>query len=296
MVGDIFDQADTVHVPTLLALRDLLGNWPGQVFVLAGNHDQTPAGRAVIEALSGPSRVKLVTQPQSAPPVGPLVPYCRAPEDFAAAIEALSGAPGPPLLWCHQGFRGAYMNGLRRDTHGLPLMALPPERITIAGHYHPPQNLGRLVYCGSPYEVSFAEEGQIKGWLSWEDPEANPVPVRVPFGDLGAPRHFTVWWDPEQGSPVRPDGVRPGDRVRVKTRASKRVIEACRVQLEDAGLSAAPIQGGEAAYEGRGLVGGEDGPLAAALQYATRVHGGRGTLDPAELLEAAEAEGLWAGL
>lgn len=243
LVGDIFDQPVNIHMPTWNRLREKLRNWPGTVYVVPGNHDQYGPEwhHNCLEGLAGRS-CRVVTSPRWTS-IGRIIPYTR-PEQFTEALKCVGTAPpvGQPMLknfvWCHHGFQGAYMNAMKRDTHGVTLDSIPPGHVIIAGHYHMPQVLGPVIYCGSPYEVSFAEEGQQKGWLRWEDPENNPLPDRIAY-ELSTPRHCTIRWDPSSGPPEIPPWLAPTDKVRIVA-TSREAANANRDQIP-ASLAGAPI-------------------------------------------------------
>ena len=292
IAGDVLDQPETLHTRTFLELRRRLQEWPTPIYVLAGNHDQHDAPRAALEALEG-GRVEVVTSHRWNH-LSAMVPYVRTEEEWRAAIAALGLArtASGGVLFAHQGFRGAYLNAMRRDATGMPCDSVPPGWVVATGHYHCPQNLGPVVYCGSPYETTFAEEGQAKGFLVWDDIHGNPVPRRVAYGDLGAPKHHTVWWDPDQGPPTRPD-VRPGDRVRVRTLAGRRRATEAATQLVTVGLEAVPVLAEADEATARGVVASTLGPREAAEAYAARVIGARGVVSPADMDELAEEAGLW---
>ena len=181
---------------------------------------------------------------------------------------------------------------MNRDLDGVSVLDVPAGELVITGHYHCPQTIGRVVYCGSPYETTFAEEGQQKGWLLWEDTERDLIPVRIAYSRLGAPRHHTIIWSPEQGEPQVPEGVEPGDCVRVRTNASRRVAIAASDQLRKAGLAGVPLL--SAPDEGRGAltVGAGATPVDLAYQYVDRIASQTGH-DPVQLKAFAEREALW---
>lgn len=293
IAGDVFDQATMAHVPTWNELRAICRAWPGKLYLIPGNHDQYSGLRSILEGLEDRASGVVVVQAPGFTELGPMIPYIGDQERFWEALESFKtrGAWRAPVLWTHHGFAGSYMNGMKRDTTGLSTARLPPGVLTITGHYHMPQTVGRLIYCGSPYEVSFSEEGQRKGWLRWADFGANPIPDRVLFGDIGAPRHFTVQWAPEQGPPVRPEGLRETDIVRVKTAASKSTAKEAVAQLRKAGLEGAAVLASPDDHEGRGVVGERDGPLEAVDSYIRHKYADVGA---SELRQWAEEAGLWA--
>ena len=296
LAGDLLDQPYTAHMPIWDRLRELLWGWPGEVYIIPGNHDMhdQEAGRHVLGGLAHQHRVKVISVPVSTK-IGVMVPYIHPKRDFAAALK--SGMSARPMdhrvdvLWMHQGVRGAYMNRMVRDTTGL-LSGDLPMWTTISGHYHCPQNMGPLIYCGSPYQTSFAEEGQQKGWLRWDDITEETVPKRIGF-EFETPLHYTLDWARERPLEA-PDAVRPGvDRVRVRTAMTRTEAASRMDELRDLG-----IEGAQVLYSDLGQLATEieqdTAPRQAAAMYimatmATDV----ARPDPAAMLEFAQEEGLW---
>ncbi len=295
LCGDILDQPELVHAASLVRLRRMLNQWPGPVYVIAGNHDQYDGANTVLDVLNGGS-CTVVASPCSTS-VGLMIPYVPAPKFFAAIDHAKIGRmPGQPegVVWCHAGFRGAYRNAMSRDRDGVPSSELPEGWLFVSGHYHCPQNLGPVLYCGSPYQTSFAEEGHEKGWLRWENIADEMIPERIAYA-FDAPRYRTVRWDPEAGDPVPPADLRPGDRVRVVTTATRKVAVAHAAKLASAGLAGASLVAAPDSSIGRGVVDGSIDPSAAAAHYATAVMGPdrRVYPDPRDMDEFANDWGLW---
>lgn len=303
ILGDVLDQALTVHMPTYVQLRSMLQTWPGKVYVLPGNHDQYSTGARyesrwenALVPLNG-QNCRVVSMPVWGR-LGRYLPYVK-PETWAEELNRITGKPVGDrycldIVWCHNGFRGAYRNAMSMDRDGVSCLDIPRGHVVVTGHYHMPQNLGRIVYCGSPYETSFAEEGQAKGWLRWENALEDPIPVRVPFGDLGAPRHYTIEWDPTKGPPTIPVGMKPTDRPRIVTNATRKDALAQAKQLRKAGLEGVPILAKPMEASTRGVVDPRLGPREAVGAYVHSVLGPDGTKpDPGAMVEYAEEAGLW---
>ncbi len=292
LAGDIFDQARTAHMPTWQRLRDVLQTWPGDgVFVLAGNHDQynRPYG-TILGGLEGRS-CRVILLPVLTR-LGPMVPY-TAPQNFKAdCAKALSGPQTytTRVAWTHQGFRGAYLNRLMRDRHGVPCNAVPEEYIVITGHYHMPQVLGPIIYCGSPYQISFAEEGQTKGWLRWDDIEADPVPQRIAYSKIGAPTHHTIRWD-SKGPLQTPDDFPEGSILRVVTSFNRDQVKDRAAELSRRGLDGVPLLAERASPLAARVTGA---PREAARQYMTALMGPDAQYpDPQAMEDFAVEAGLW---
>lgn len=295
LAGDIFHQAESVHMPTWNRLRRMLYHWPERIFVIVGNHDQygpRQEDHCLVGLAAGPCTV--IDRPTWTQ-YGRMVPY-TSPADFSAAIECKGSAPprGESMLdrflWTHHGYRGAYQNAMRRDRTGVRASDVPADAIVITGHYHMPQTIGNIVYCGSPYETTFAEEGQRKGWLRWDDPFSDPLPRRVPF-DLSAPRHYTIRWDPAKGPPPKPAGIRSQDKVRVITSATRKEAKGKAKQLVKAGLEGAPILAKpDTSMRARQAAASTPGEAIDTYLVANAED-----CDPVALREFAEEYGLWVG-
>lgn len=250
ILGDVLDQAKTVHMPTWNRLRMMLRHWPGKgVIVLAGNHDQYSWPDNAVDGLAG-GACRVVNVP-TASELGVIMPYVPVGRWSLAANQQVGPTGSLPFVWCHQGFRGAYLNNMRRDTDGVQGSAVG-DRWVITGHYHLPHAVGRVIYTGSPFEHSFSEEGQVKGWLRWADITTNPIPQRVAFTDTGAPRHITVHWHPDR--PIEAPPRRSVDRVRVRTGVGASVARKAASQLTAAGLDGVAVLARPDEAVGRGVV------------------------------------------
>ena len=295
LVGDIFNQPVSVNMPVYNRLRELLQGWPSVVYVLAGNHDQYDGWRNCLEGLAGRA-CRVISRPRWTM-LGRMIPY-TAPDAFEGVLRGLekeikSREERPRLIWTHHGFRGAYRNAMSIDRDGVSCRVVPPDHIVITGHYHMPQTVGRIVYCGSPYETTFAEEGQAKGWLRWDDAMADPIPVRVPFKNVGAPRHVTIYWDPRDGPPEVPD-MAENDKPRIIVAGTRQDALAHGRELRAAGLEGVPLQCQPEQGSTRGIVVSGMAPRRAASRYAAAVMGLNNAMpDPDSMEEWAEEVQLW---
>jgi len=286
LCGDILDVAEDVPAAAFLAFRDKLAQFPGEVYVLAGNHDQIgrSTGQTILTALD----TATVVTDALLSPHGAMLAY-REPGRFSSRLGAL----GPSdRLFCHQGFKGAYMNAMVRDRDGVLPRETAGRPLVVAGHYHLPHSIGNIIYCGSPFQLSFAEEGHVKSFLRWE--EGSPWPTRVPFG-TSAPNHYTIRWEPDRGEPSMPAAARPHDKVRVVTSVDRKQARAARDQLKRAGLEEAALI--TSAADDTSLAADPTlGVWPAVEDYIAKVSGGDARRPSADAVVAlAEEEGLWRG-
>ena len=237
IVGDVLDQAISVHGPSFMRLWEKLRSFPDEVYVIVGNHDQFRTGHPdnPLDVLNG-DNIVVVRQALHTPHLGLMVAY-HEPREFVSLVANMKqGKSQRRWWWTHQGWKGSYLNAMRKDRDGVSLSHISAD-LVVSGHYHMPQNLGPLLYCGSPYQTSYAEEGQEKGWLRWEGD--NLLPERVAYGDLGAPRHWTVRLT--DGDLALPPGWREGDKVRVVTDLTRAEVKQHAPRLKKAGLQGASI-------------------------------------------------------
>lgn len=288
--GDVLNIAEEVHAETFAQLYRMLRDWPADIILIPGNHDQYNAvGETVLEALISPRCAVCLCPTENE--IGLCIPYTPPSRFWEAAKSPRRWAnPKQSVWWTHQGWNGAYMNTMRRDHDGLPTAKAGAD-LVITGHYHLPHGIGNVLYCGSPYQGGFAEEGQEKSWLRWDGDEL--WPTRQLY-TIGAPRHYTVHWHPEKGEPVLPEGAEPGwDRIRVVTEVDRVTARKAADQLRKAGLDNLPVIAG-APEDSIGSVSSVDPGHATEEWIVGRYGGDPKAPSPEIIMETARARNLWA--
>ena len=291
LCGDIFDQPKVVDVALFNRLRDELRAFPDRVVVIPGNHDQYDGWRNACEGLAG-DNVIVVSEPASVEGVGVCVPY-TSPAQWSAIVARYRRVDALPLIFAHQGFKGSYLNNMVRDRTGIQVTEELDYRVIVTGHYHMPQNVAQVIYCGSPYQTSHAESGQVKGFLAWPKRTRKGwrdwVPERRPYPSVTAPRYWTVPWD-GQAAPVLPAGHREGDIVRIVTTLTRDDLDAgASKALKKAGLQGASIVTAPAPSSRVDVYAAT--PADALDQYLVAAR--RDATDPADLRAFMDQEGLW---
>lgn len=289
LCGDIFDQPKSVDMPLYNWLRDELRAFaPERVIVIPGNHDQYDGWRNACEALAG-DNVHVVSEPERVPGVGLCVPHMAASKWLDTVQRMRPG--GVPLVFAHQGFKGSYLNSMVRDTTGIRVSGLD-GLVVVTGHYHMPQNVAQVIYCGSPYQTSHAETGQTKGFLVWRDIGRKTwvdwLPERVPYKSVTAPRYWTVAWD-GSGEPPLPKGYAKGDIVRLVTPARREDLDG--KALKRVGLQGASIVAPSSATPRVDLRARR--PADAVAEYIAVARNG---IEPSDLRAYMEEEALWPGV
>ena len=301
--GDILEQPRSLDGGLWLELSSRLRAFPCPVVLIPGNHDQLVRGdwaTSPLLALSG-RNIHVVGRPEWHAHLGLLVPYTDPANWAEYVVDALTtgeeAQSAPRVTWAHQGFKGAYQNLMRRDADGIDVPR--GMRTTITGHYHMPQNLGPLIYCGSPYQTSHAETGQTKSYLVFDDLKPSvdmPLPRRVAFEPIG-PRYWTlVWANPNEDPPALPAEWREGDVVRVVAAMAKDDLRSRGKQLSKAGLKTASLVAKPPAREaiGRGILSDNSSAVDAATDWLIAVHGPDPTTpDPHDVMDFAREHDLW---
>lgn len=312
ITGDVWNQARSLDTGLLNQFKEALHRIPGAIFIVPGNHDQYHGYRNALEVLHG-GNIYVATIPCSTP-IGLLVPHTPAAGFEAALKEAAAnrvqtvlgkvgkgarGVSAPNVLWAHQGWAGAYQNGMRRDRTGVSCRHAAAYDLVVTGHYHMPQILGNILYVGSAYQTTFAQERQKHGWLLWEDPTVELLPVRVAY-DIGAPEHHSIYWDPRVGPPAVIPECRPGDKRRLVTPVGKDLIRRHGDQLVAVGLAdlqvvplamASPLVRADVAIGGRASMGSLGHSLEAYMTNYVTSDDSRP--EPEQMEGVARKEGLW---
>lgn len=140
-----------------------------QVIFLPGNHDQVDEkGENALAVFHNPPQVRVYTEP-TVDDWGCWLPY-RKPEYVPAALEYFRQQSGHRPLFAHLPVRGAMMNNLKVDKHGIPIGVFKGFKQVILGHYHKQQTFlgGMAHYVGSPWQTRADEWGQAKGFVTWD--------------------------------------------------------------------------------------------------------------------------------
>ncbi|KAK4535423.1 hypothetical protein CDCA_CDCA05G1448 [Cyanidium caldarium] len=196
-LGDFWHTRGSLPVPCLNGVIDVMKTFTRPTVMIPGNHDQVSLGGlehalTPIAAAMPAGLVKVIDRPQVF--LNALwLPYRR---DTTEVLQALrEHGPHVRAVFCHAEILGALLNSNAwvSALDGLDPAVFPAAPIpTYSGHYHRPHAVphhAHIVYCGSPYQVTLAEERQQKRLLvldtaSWR------VQQQVPL-DVGT-RYFRV--------------------------------------------------------------------------------------------------------
>lgn len=157
------------------------------------------------------------------------LPYRKDHGQLLEQIRATQDAVNNSVVFAHIETVGAFTDRLDHSAHHSPILQairpddLPYSTMLFSGHYHKPQTLtgsnsSKIVYVGSPYEVSLAECGEQKRLLFFNDTTNLEIFEEIPIA-VGA-KHFVIAPSTPISDVVTMDQLqsiaeicRPGDRV-----------------------------------------------------------------------------------
>lgn len=139
------------------------------VYVILGNHDVYYKDRTDVHSLEGIdlmfSNFHVVTRPKIFR-VGQqghtflLQPWV---DDIHLLRESISSHTADYLI-CHADVRGSVLSKFTKLEHGLEIADLIPFQRVYSGHIHIRQEIGNVLYVGTPYEMDRGDRGNTKGF------------------------------------------------------------------------------------------------------------------------------------
>ena len=183
---------------------------------LPGNHDQINIeGENAMEIFSAHG-ARVYTDP-TYNEWGGWMPYRKSHDEVKDKLSWLRKEAPHKVLFAHLPVRGAMMNNLVVDEHGLPTTAFKGWQRVILGHYHKRQSWlnGAMNYVGSPWQTRADEWGQPKGYAIW-----NADSLQLQFVDTHwGPKHHRLEFDsvPQLASWMasNPTVIQAGDQVKL---------------------------------------------------------------------------------
>jgi hypothetical protein len=138
-----------------------------EVIFLPGNHDQVDEAGENALSVFRRKGVRVHDDP-TIDEWGAWCPY-RKPEFVPEILKSLRQKKPIPLF-AHLPVKGAMMNNLKVDEHGISIGEFKGFKQVLLGHYHKQQTFlgGVAHYIGSPWQTRADEWGQDKGVAVWD--------------------------------------------------------------------------------------------------------------------------------
>ncbi len=170
-LGDLVDRRKYISHVTAYRMRkaftDRLG--PYQLIIIAGNHDcpyrDSLEANAVQEAFGARDNVHVVEQPQFISNRVLLLPWI-CPANEQATTEAVTKARNnsKPIVMGHLELSGFQVQRGRTMEKGMDPATFSGFPLVLSGHYHHRNSHGDVHYLGSPYEITWADHDDEKGF------------------------------------------------------------------------------------------------------------------------------------
>ena len=203
-LGDFFDtvyRRGTIPVDMLNTLLDFFADeWKVEMIMIPGNHDYIDASETehALEPFRYASEYITIVDKPSVLNGILWMPWKRNNEEIKRVFDFVKSYD---IVFGHFDVIGAMHSNILSD-RGLKKDDFPT--MTITGHYHRPQTIGKVTYIGSPYQTSMSEAGQSKRLIYLKNLK-EIVSIPVSYG----PKRFKITEDPE----TWPSRLKKGDIV-----------------------------------------------------------------------------------
>jgi len=169
-LGDIVDRRKYISYVTLRRLKEgfiqpcIDRNI--DLHVIVGNHDVPYKNTNDINAMQelfDQHDIKHYSKPHTLNFDGCdilLMPWINN-ENYSDAIRAMEETPAQ-IMMAHLEVQGAFMDRGNRNEHGMQVAAFKKFEKVYSGHFHHKNRIGNVQYLGCPYELT---------WIDYQDPK-----------------------------------------------------------------------------------------------------------------------------
>lgn len=235
ILGDLFDKANVDPV-TLTQTVGAISKLPCQVYILAGNHDAADTksgGRFNVEAFGEMKNPNIhymgVNDAFEAEDWLRFYPVPFGPAEWSmtqiehARVEAKANPDIMHVLLLHHSIVGCSHLGWTCDDGLDGEKVVKDFSCVFSGHFHEHQHFGDeergpCFYLGAPMHHHFGDAGRAASY--WHVTFSDDMCVDVKPVDPGLPKFHVINTDIHEFTPDVPEGVAPGDYLRVEIRAT----------------------------------------------------------------------------
>lgn len=189
-LGDIFDRRKYVNFVTLDHCRryffDPLVENSISACVLVGNHDtyykNTNAVNSPSLLLNEYGNITVIEKPAELYYDNHevlLVPWI-SPENEKEVIDAIRTSASS-LICGHFEIEGFEMHRGMVCEHGMSTSLFANKELVISGHFHHKSKVGNIQYLGTPYQMTWSDHGDIKGFHIYDTATRELEFIKNPF-------------------------------------------------------------------------------------------------------------------
>jgi len=169
-LGDIVDRRKYISYVTLRRMKEMFIDKCDKhnidLHVIIGNHDvpykNTNEINAMVE-LFRDSKVTSYDKPKTVTFDGHdilIMPWINA-TNYNTALSAMRDTPAQ-VMFAHLEVAGALMDRGNVNEHGMDLKVFKKFELVCSGHFHHKNKIGNVQYLGCPYEMT---------WIDYQDPK-----------------------------------------------------------------------------------------------------------------------------
>lgn len=169
-LGDIVDRRKYISYVTLRRMKEMFIDVCSEnnidLHVIIGNHDVPYKNTNEVNSMNelfDKSNVKYYSEPKTVEFDGQplmIMPWINN-QNYDVAIEAMNNTPAQ-IMFGHLEVAGAMMDRGNVNEHGMAVEVFKKFETVYSGHFHHKSKIGNVQYLGCPYELT---------WIDYQDPK-----------------------------------------------------------------------------------------------------------------------------
>lgn len=177
LAGDFFDQRKTINLRTLSYINKHFVAPATErkldIHFVLGNHDtffkSTNDLNSPSEIFQNSDVVKIYEEPTEIDVHGSkllMLPWINKANE-EESLKAIKDSNAEYLIG-HLDLNGFYLNSGMTQSHGIDPSVFSKFQKVFTGHYHKKQDNGKIYYLGSPYQITWADYQEEKGFYDFD--------------------------------------------------------------------------------------------------------------------------------
>ena len=188
-LGDIVDRRKYINYVTLRRMKEMFIEPCEQkgldLHVIVGNHDVPYKNTNDVNSMNelfDNANFKYYSEPTDITLDGHdimIMPWINN-ENYAQAIKAMEDTPAQ-VLFGHLEVAGCLMDRGNMNEHGMKISDFSKFDLVCSGHFHHKSTTNNIEYLGCPYELTWADYGDPKGFHIYDTETRELEFIRNPY-------------------------------------------------------------------------------------------------------------------
>jgi len=188
-LGDIVDRRKYISYVTLRRMKEMFIDKCDEhnidLHVIIGNHDVPYKNTNEINSMKELFRdgaVKSYDKPATVNFDGHdilIMPWINA-QNYADAVKAMEETPAQ-IMMSHLEVAGALMDRGNVNSHGMEVSMFKKFETVFSGHFHHKNKIGNVQYLGCPYEMTWIDYQDTKGFHIYDTETRDIEMIKNPF-------------------------------------------------------------------------------------------------------------------